>query len=109
MMKTILLKISRGILAMFVVWFVWVLPFTLASWSKENEKKDCCCCECPGYVKKDQVEYQYEQLIPPIHVEGVGFNGMILRDAIGTAFVITDDKFLHEVLIHSYNVGDTIR
>ncbi len=66
-------------------------------------------CDCPDYVKKELIEYQYEQLIRPIVVEAVGFQGMVLRDSIGTIFVITDDKALHEVLQYSYNVGDTIK
>lgn len=66
-------------------------------------------CKCPGYIKKEIIELQYEQLIRPITVEAVGFQGMVLKDSIGTIFVITDDKALHEVLQYSYNVGDTIR
>lgn len=66
-------------------------------------------CNCPDYIHKSEIEYQYEQLIRPIVVEAAGFQGMVLKDSIGTVFVITDDKALHEVLQYSYNVGDTIR
>jgi len=99
--------------AMLVLVFsaLWSCPIWLGACSRNNVpiQDSNCECNCPGYVKKELIEYQYEQLIRPLVVEAVGFQGIVLRDSIGTMFVITDDKALHEVLQYSYNVGDTIK
>lgn len=74
-----------------------------------SSSKPDCCCDCPGYVKKETIELQYEKLIRPLVVEAVGFQGIVLKDSIGSIFVISDDKMLHEIIEYSYNVGDTIK
>ncbi len=87
---------------------IFIIGIVIIATTTEKHS-DQCECNCPGHYSRDAVEAQYESLVPPIHVEAVGFQGIILRDAIGSAFVVTDDKALHEILEYSYNVGDTIR
>jgi len=108
-------KISRGVFNTFIVLFfsaLWTSPFWASSCSSGGEEEPSNLvieCNCAGYIKKTQVEYEYEQLIRPIYVEAVGFNGMVLVDSIGSVFVLSDDELLHEIIQYSYNVGDTIK
>ncbi len=111
-MKKILMFSWRTVIVVFFM-SLWTCPIWLGGCKSPAPKYQTTepqsPCDCPGYIKKDLIEYQYEQLIRPLVIEAVGFQGMVLKDSIGTVFVITDDKALHEVLQYSYNVGDTIQ